>query len=493
MEYNANDLASTGTTLLVPNLDGNRTRSRSNQNLAKSSSLSPNFLSTAPHGGPCLASQAQSSSPLHSAPCTLNCTLSMPTSFCSSRPTFMTQISYASSSVADSPSPVERDGLMSCRSVTKSEPAANSNSLPLKGTELKSLEISGWTGLESRRNDQQHSVNHDTCSLGSTVGKSQRIVSKATHYPGSGTSQHFLLRKQQPHHSLSNPEFPLTLTRVSVNQPDRTHSYDDLYASRRKPPFHHPTNEVSPSREKINNLSSHICSSLDQNWPSSLSYESGSYQHLLDTSSSSPVCEVMQKVINVTIPLLNFNQAHIQTLMSSCSGQFVDHHDDIIMGSSSMSSSGDSTFVEVDHVHESLSNHLSKLGYKMIDKPLDVAFGVPQEGYMTLWFKLLGQDLRTEDALLKVRTCVYLFVGVDTGGSGLGTTGQFAYMQQKRHKCAFLSHLESGYKAINIHVMHEILWQALVDQLIADIYCDKDNMFPLLYPNIYPARAARVG
>jgi len=417
---NANDEFSA--TLVVPTSEnlttssclvkGCRSRSKSNQNLTHGPSMSPSFLSTAPQGGSsCTAPQALSCSPLHPAPSTLNSALSTPSSFCSTRPTLMASISCASSSVADSPSPVEKDGLVSSGSMASFESGLSSinNFAHTKAMEQhKSLDIPSRTGLESRRNDQ-YSLND--CLGVMPSSKLVRITSKAKPHSCSISQQLVLRNRQQPHHSLSNPEFPLTRTHVSVSQSDRMHSCDDLYASRRKPPFQRPTNsEVSPSREKINNLSSHICSSLDQNWPSSLSsYEAGSYQHLVDTSSSSPVCEVMQKVINVTIPLLNFNQAHIQTLMNSCSPTaHSPEQRDFYLGSSSSLTSGESDLVNAGQDPETLMYHLSKLGYKVIEKPVKAEFGAPRDGYMTLCYNVIGQDVQTNDALLKVRVVVWV-------------------------------------------------------------------------------------
>lgn len=408
-DLNSND--SMFTSLLVPALDSktftNRVRSRSNQNLASSGGLSQNFFTAAPHVT-CSGSLAFSSSPLHCAPSTMNSMLSMSSSLCSTRPTLITQLSQASSSVADSPSPVERDGLLSTNSTKSDVSLRNNNTLvPSKNSELKPLELhANRVALDSRRTE------HDSNGIGTQHEKSPRLVSSAVpHYMGSSAHHSSLsLRKQQPHHSISNPEFPLTTTHISVNQADRTHSYDDLYAQRKKPPFH-PTDEVSPSREKINSLSSHICSSLDQNWAMTLSTyaSSGSYQHLLEDTSlnsgSSPVCEVMQRIIKVTTPLLNFNQAHIQTLMelSSTAGSQSGHKDYVLVGApSSLNTTCGSSFAEVEPVHDSPMSYLNKLGYKLIDKPLTVHFGVPLEGYMTLTFKLLCENLQTNDALLKV-------------------------------------------------------------------------------------------
>ncbi len=62
----------------------------------------------------------------------------------------------------------------------------------------------------------------------------------------------------------------------------------------------------------------------------------------------------------------------------------------------------DSSYAEMDD--EFLSQKLSRLGYKIINKPLDIACGVPQSGFVTLLFKIIGQDVQMRDAFLKVST-----------------------------------------------------------------------------------------
>ena len=405
---------STLTSLLIPPFESKtfskRSRSRSNQNLASNGGFSQSFYN-ASHVT-CSGSLPFSNSPLNYAPSTINSMMFVSSaSSCSSKPTLIMQLSQASSS--DSPSPVERDCLLpTTSSSSKSDVSSRNNttSVPSKRSEFKSLDLHANKVIGTDSTRPEHYGTNKTGNVGTHVQKSPRPVSNAPHYLGS-TPQHVNLSiRKQPHHSLSNPEFPLTTTCISVNQlPDRTYSYDNLYAPRKKPPFHPPT-KVSPSREKINNLSSHICSSLDQNLAVTLStYASGSYNHLLEdnslSSGSSPVCEVMQKIINITTPLLKFNQDHIRTLMELStvgSSQSV-HQDYMLVGTSpsSLNTCG-SSFADVELVHDSPMQYLRTLGYKLIDKPLSVLFGIPLEGYMTLTFKLLGEDLQIKDALLKV-------------------------------------------------------------------------------------------
>lgn len=398
---------STLTTLLVPPFDSktitSRSRSRSNQNLATNGGFSQSFFNTASRKT-CSGSVAASTSPLHCVPSTINSMMSLSSASGSSNPTLVSPLSQASSS--DSPSPVERDCLLSTNSSSDtSSPRNNSMSLTSKHSEFKSLELHSnrVVVIDSRR--LEHYGTSDSGSMGTHVQKSPGLVSTALHYLGSSPHHVNLSLHKQPHHSLSNPEFPLTTTRICVNQADRTYSHDNLYAPRKKPPFHPPT-KVSPSREKINNLSSHICSSLNQNCTATLSTYAS--QHLLEdtplSSGSSPVCEVMQKIINITTPLLKFNQAHIQTLMSSVGCSQSIHQDFLLVDASpsSLNTTCVSSFADVEPVHDSPVEYLSKLGYKLIDKPLSVQLGIPLEGYLTLMFKLLGEDLQIKDALLKV-------------------------------------------------------------------------------------------
>lgn len=410
-DLNAND--STIASFLVPPLDSktmtDKSRSYSNQNIAASGGFSQNFLTAAPHLT-CSGSLAFSTSPLHCAPSTMNSMMSMCSS---SRPTLITQLSQAGSSVADSPSPVERDGVLSTSSNTSNSDApqrTTKTSATSKHSELKSLDFHAHRMLDSRRTE--YYATNDNSNVGTQVEKAPRLVSNMPHYLSSSPHHANLSLHKQPYHSLSNPEFPLATTRICVNSAERTHSYDDLYATRKKPPFHPPSDKVSPSREKINNLSSHICSTLDQNWAETLSTcASGSCHHhlLKDTSlssGSSPVCEVMQKIINGTTPLLKFNQAHIRTLMEISSSGFnpSGHEDYVLVGapSSMMTISCGSSFAEAAPIQDSLVSYLTRLGYKLIEKPLHVQFSIPLEGYMTLTFKILGEDLHTKDALLKV-------------------------------------------------------------------------------------------
>ena len=364
-----------------------RMRSQSNQNISSCAQSN----GAQPHT--CSGSTAPSTNQLHVSPTTsINSVVSVsPASSC--RPKLITQVSPAGACEADSPSPVERDGVWSA-TVGKNY---NSSTQHLN---VKVLEPN------ARIKSENGSTEHFAANESSKKSPShlQKPFLRDKEYLGASLHSTIPLRNKSPYHSLSNPEFPLA-TRVRICPSERTHSYDDLYSKRRLPPFHASTDDkVSPSREKINSLTSQIYSSLDQSWAMTLSScATGSYHHILGetgtNSGSNPICEVLQKIIKVTTPLLNFNQAHIQTLMEvfdTCNQSR--HHDYKSIGSHSSLSVSDG-----DPVYDSPVAYLLSLGYKLIDKPLNVLFGVPYEGFMTLTFKLAGDSLQTRDALLKVR------------------------------------------------------------------------------------------
>lgn len=366
-------------TLQQPNGNIDRVRSLSNQNLA---SLGVSFAAQ-PHT--CSGSVAPTTSQLQVTPALMNVGLSLSTS--SGRPTLIKQFSQASPCAADSPSPVERDGVLPSSTSYRNK----SNSVQKMG----SVEVQYSTDTDADRVTQISVADHSKAAP-KQIASSRRCLQ---YLDASLHSSIPFRSKVAPNHSHSSPEFPL-VTSIG-HHTERTHSYDDLYRKRRWPQSEAQAeeNEVSPSREKINNLSSQIYSSLDQNWATTLSsYATGSYNHLLKdgcvSSEPNPVCEVMQKIIQVTTPLLHLNQAHMQTLMSSaCSN--TQQEACTSLDFSSHSSEG-------DEVHDSPTAHLLSLGYKLIDKPLSVTFGSPYEGHMTLTFELMDLRPQKRDALLKV-------------------------------------------------------------------------------------------
>lgn len=382
-------------TLQIPNGTIDRVRSKSNQDLDHCSyGFSLNAVAAQPHT--CNGLLAPTTSLTAAAPS--NSAISLSSTSCSGRPTLIKQFSQAIPCAADSPSPVEKDGVLpssSSRSKTSSHKPQRT-SVQVKYTAAAELD----TARQSRTSPKK-------------LSSSQRTVSEDKQYLDACLHSSIPSRnKAAPNHSHSNPEFPL----VTVNQTERTHSYDDLYKRRKCPPFcaQAEENQVSPSREKINSLSSQIYSSLNQNWATTLSsYTAGSYQHILkDTctnSESNPACELMQKVISGTTQLLNLNQAHVQTLMevSSACSQTISQQESVSMGSyPSLCLPSDCT--EGEDPYDSPVSHLLSLGYKLVEKPLRVKFGVPSEGYMTLTFKLIGQSVQKKDVLLKVCTRTYV-------------------------------------------------------------------------------------
>lgn len=371
-------------TLQQPNGNISRVRSLSNQNLA---SLGVSFAAQ-PHT--CSGSMAPTTSQLQVTPAAISAGLSLSTLF--GRPKLIKQFSQASPCAADSPSPVERDGVLPSSSSYRNK----SNSVQKMG----SVEVQYSTDMDADRVTQISTTDHSKAAP-KQIASSRRCLKDKQYLDASLHSSVPSRSKVAPNHSHSSPEFPLT---ASMGQTERTHSYDDLYSKRRQPQFQPQAeeNEVSPSREKINNLSSQIYSSLDQNWATTLSsYATNSYHHLLKDGcvSSEPNhwCEVMQKIIQVTTPLLHLNQAHMRTLISSaCSNTQQEAR------SSYTSLDFSSHCSEGDEVHDSPTSHLLNLGYKLVDKPLTVSFGSPYEGHMTLTFELMDLRPQKRDALLKV-------------------------------------------------------------------------------------------
>ena len=314
------------------------------------------------------------------------------------------QFSQASSCAADSPSPVERDCV---KGKSKELSQSQRNSVEIQySVESDSpgpVAPEQFPGSDRLRLSPEKSVQ----------SKQQRTTGKREQYLGA-PSQHSSMppprSKPAPSHSHSNPEFPLT-AHISMDKTERTHSYDDLYSKRRKPPCQAlAESKISPSREKINTLSSQIYSSLDQSLSVMLPspFTSGSYQHILKdsvtTSESNPVCEVMQKIItSVNMPSLNLTPAHLQTLMdlsrACCHANMLRESRSLCSYPSSVSSS----FCEVEKVYDSPVAYLLNVGYRLIEKPLTVSFGLPCEGYMTLVFKLIPENGGRRNALLKVR------------------------------------------------------------------------------------------
>ena len=375
-------------TLQIPNGKTSGVRSESNQNLASSSGLSPSSFAAQTHT--CSGLLAPTTSQLQVAFASTNPVFSS-TSSTDGRPTLIKQFSQASSCAADSPSPVERDGVLS--SGGNSLGRSDSGFTRIKPVEIQCrVETDG--DLTKVSSEKKTAPLIDMSFLGTSLRSSVPHQSKMA-----------------PSHSNSNPEFPLT-AHISMSQTERTHSFDDIYEKQRQPRSSraHAEAKVSPSREKINSLSSQIYTSLDQKWPAALSTVTGSYHHILkggDGNIANPICEVIQKIINVTTPLLHFNQAHIQTLMqlSRDYSQSNEQDENKSLCSYPSLNSTDlepSSLIEGDTVYDSPIAFLLSLGYRMVEKPLTVTFGVPCEGYMTLTFRLIDESIQNKDALLKV-------------------------------------------------------------------------------------------
>ena len=439
--------------LKVPNGVTTRERSHSNHNLSQNSNTAVSLGSYMVIPRTCSGSAVPSSSShLHVTSSSACSNLSVSSS--SARPHLIAQLSQTS----ESPSPVERDGGIW---------SGGSGNIPsvkadLNQTHGLSLMISSSSSSTAKAHDLERFTSMPSSTTTSDrsrvspekknlIRKAPPCDDKSKQYLDTSTTTTFHSggggggggggpqRNKLPYHSHSSPEFP-HMTHMRVTGSDRTHSFDDLYSKRKHPPSQSPTeNKVSPSRDKINNLTSQIYSSLDRNCAVTLSsYASDSFQ-ILDTSASSelnPICKVLQKIILVATPLLNLDRAHIQTLMelssccnhparsqehrsmelSGCCNRSVwsqehrcmelsgscnhpvrsqEHRSmslDVLGGASS----------EEEQVYDSPVAYLLNLGYRLVKKPLRVTFGIPLDRYMALTFRLVGDSPQTRDALLKV-------------------------------------------------------------------------------------------
>lgn len=357
-----------------------KTRSRSNQNLAVHSDFP--FMAH-PH----ITSGTQ-------APTTTQLQVSMPSnSLSTGRPKLMPQLSQASSCMADSPSPVERDGGWSTSSNKSDISLVHSTKTLLKH---KSLDLQETDSGEREQ----------FCAGGKTSpDKLAHINRKGEHY--LSTSVH----NKAPSHSHSNPEFPL-LAHIRIDETDRAHSSDNIFRKRKQPPYH--ALAVSLSRERINSLTSQIYSSLDQSWTTSLPpSSSGSYEHLLKHTGGSnvgtgPLSEIIQKIISIATPYPSINREEIRTLMESSTAcnQTSGHLD--LRSKSAHSSLIIASDCEEEPVYRSPVTYLRSMGYMLAStKPLTIKFGVPCEGYMTLTSKLISDNHQKKDILLKV-SCLFV-------------------------------------------------------------------------------------
>lgn len=368
----------------------NRIRSQSNQNLASDSGFSRSTFAAQPHT--CAGLFAPTTTQLQVSFAPISPVMSISSDSTGGPPSLTKQFSQASSCAADSPSPVERDGVLSC---------GPRNSLGKAESSMKPVEVR--CRIES----------DDTCAASGndrhTLPQEKLTMSRTKDQSFLGSSLKSSLpyrSKVAPLHSHSNPEFPLT-AHLSMSQTDRTHSFDDLYEKQSRSQLNAKA-KVSPSREKINSLSSHIYSSLDQNLKAIT-------QHVLKKSGGSPtegnpLCEVLQKIIHVTTPLLHLNQAHIQTLMhlSAACSQGSSHEFLGMYSSLNSSTVSPSSLPEEETVYDSPVAYLLSIGYKMVEKPLTVVFGVPCEGYMTLTFRLIDESIpNNSEAVLKVSRVLY--------------------------------------------------------------------------------------
>ena len=424
------------------------TRSHSHQNLALSPAVPPK--STAPPH--CIGSLTAAPSDHLYTPAKIVSTSSSYTSYTGgsggpSQPTLVSQLSIASSCAAESPSPVERDGvgrsLLDGKAHNKSsgsssvpvnscnivESSANSNRVsvntsPPKHTSKSDVPYPNTssshynTGFPptsiSSKKEATPTVYVDSGRPHPQPPLQQSLWQQPSHLPvtSSGGSLSISRHHHHPsklHHrfmgSVSNPEFSV-LPEVMVNPEKRTQSSSNLYDRILKPnvaPIE--AQGVSPSREKLNTLSHHVYSSYDEsvNHPTtSLGYlplytgpkafpDSAS----CISSTSHPMFNIVQKIIGEMAPRLNLTAAHIQSIIDSV------HSDDSSStprqdGNTSTSSSSSHSIIDVPTsigIEPCAESVLKELDVDVDSQPFDTKLGVPSSGFMTLQYRARRKQL----------------------------------------------------------------------------------------------------
>ena len=440
------------TTLLAPAT----TRSHSHQNLALSPAVPP--TSTAPPHCSIGLTTAAASDNLYT-PAKISSSSSSYSYTGMSHPTLVTQLSIASPCAADSPSPVERDG--AGRTLLVDGAHSNSNGscfLPTKSSGCDNeFTTNRLTTLPTKRTTETDATFQSTaggnhynsvfaCTSGSASMKdippAVYVDSRKPHLrcqpppylpvttSGSSLSVSRQYQQQSKLHfrlmgSISNPEFSI-LPEVMVNSAEkRTQSSSNLYDRVVKSCSVAPieAQDVSPSREKLNTLSHHVYSSFDEsiaNQPAAsmgyltlysgpkMSSDSGS-------TTSHPMFNIVQKILFEMAEKLNLTSPHIQSVINSVYSNNVSR-----MSPSPERKSRDrstsSSYSLIDmptgsSMEPSAENVLKELDVDIEDKPFDIKFGVPVQGYMTLQYR--ASQLKSGSAhsgLKQARDCHVLKV-----------------------------------------------------------------------------------
>ena len=341
-----------------------------------------------------------------------------------SQPTLVSQLSIASSCAAESPSPVERDGvgrtLLDGKARNKSS-VSGSNEVSANATRV-SMNASP-TKQHTVKTDAPPSSSHYSASFTTTpctkkdatpmvyvdsgrphLTPQQSLWQQPAHLPvtSCGGSLSVLRHPSKLQYrlmgSISNPEFSV-LPEVMVGPEKRTQSSGNLYDRPMKgtvAPIEAQT--ISPSREKLNSLSHHVYSSYDEtiNHPATsmgyLSLCTGPPKAFSNscggTSSptSHPMFNIVQKIIDEIAPKLKLTPANVQSIVNSVYSSDLtlsrEHTGTGSKRSSSLCSVMDvPTSVEIQPCAESF---LKELDVEVDSQPFDTNFGLPSSGFMTL-------------------------------------------------------------------------------------------------------------
>lgn len=350
------------------------------------------------------------------------------------QPPLVSQLSIASSCAADSPSPVERDGIGRTLLPHNSTTSCCSSSLPASkvSTSSTTVEYNATTAASDRLNTASptkhmtrtdaaySSASHNQYSnTGSFTATSSNVIKDATptvyvdsgrphphprtYLPvtssgGSSLSSKFQHRLMG---SNSNPEFPI-LPEVPqhMNPEKRAMSSSSLYEQTVKSSVAPvDAQAISPSREKLNTLSHHVYSSFDENFnqpatslgyltiyngPKSLSADRGSS----GPGTSHPMFSIVQKILHEMAQKLNVTSEHTQSLINSIYSNDLSSSSPPAEQSSNKarphSLSDVPTCIGIEPSAESL---LAEMNVEVSEKPLEVKFGVPAAGFVTVLYQ----------------------------------------------------------------------------------------------------------
>ena len=415
--------------LLVPP----QARTHSHQGLASgTSAVSPSSVAQ-PHV--CIGTTAPSTAQL-----TMTQGDSVPNLFTvTSRPSYISQLSIASASPANSPSPVERDGLgpRSWTSESRNQnPTTSSTSstgyyVPQAISRMSSFTTAdNHNGVQTTiappassssmsttpivcttKNGNQYSRLVDTTHTSEKSPGTENVTTPLAPLltlPAQLSCHKLSFGKHggnfQPNRkessgglkfplcgSSSSPEFTLVNQRRTVPHQGRTQSYDNLYQTKKTlalAPISAPveTQTPSPSRERINLLSRFLYTALETPKPT----RAGD-----DPAEGNPSFDIVQKLSEDSAKSVNLSLAHLEALVDVANSKppILNSTEGVSLPSclSSVSTIPQLSSVQVDRPADALR----EAGLNVDDHPFDVRFGEPAKGYMSVIFKLRSDASRS--------------------------------------------------------------------------------------------------